>query len=136
MAIEASDKAFLEDLHERLWKSERGKALNTQALVPEEWARVTELIQKYKLAVEMGNSDFGFAIAIHIYDDPLYPGIPPTLLCAVTQRHLPLIGTLGNPDGWNIAWDVFSAITHTRENKQRLKAMGLAAPRGKDYYEY
>jgi hypothetical protein len=138
-------KAWLRALHADIWEPRQYVRWNGQVhtvpevkrkLTWEEWGQVEAILQDDRPLVEMGGTDFGFGVALEIYDDfpATYPGVKPMLvvLLSVNKNHLPGEEVVDLDTGWAL----FSPHTHSAENVKHLREAGRPAPQPKGFYDY
>jgi hypothetical protein len=146
------DLRWLKELNAKLWpdeQCEKGrvttphgpvqiKAEAKRRLKKKEWKRIRKAIIEGKLPVEMVSTSMFGGVGICIYRHPCQPGLDHEVVILITQDHLPGKREPG-PSMGNCsrdAWKKFSKITHTDENKIRLKRYGLREPREASSYDY
>jgi len=135
----ASYDVFLNQLNSEIWEVTRGNQFNitteTRRLTQVEWSSVQRIMREHDIAVEPFNACMGFGCGIRLLEPPLYPGMTPRLLSAVTQVHLP--PTEGRDRvGFDEGWERFREFFDTERNRELLTFCGIRHPRPKSYYEY
>lgn len=135
----------LEKLQEKLWvehydsRSRTKWASETRRLTEEEWADVQTAIRERHLICVPHNACWGFGIGVGFYEQPphVYPGaeVKPVHVLSLTQSHLPLL-TGGKEPRFNEGWEVFSPLTHSKENAALMVEYGFGKPGPKSDYEY
>lgn len=145
---------WLRELETLLWSDEekgiRFKLHAKRELSKDEWSRVCAAIAKHKLIVEMINTNMFGGVGIQLYEHPPVPGVDEAeYLLTLTQDHLPgptrydhLRGEIPEVEEHvpgscrRDAWETFSALADTEQNRRWLKQYGLQPPRDAGYYDY
>lgn len=141
------EMAWLKNLQKSLWKEsstfDRYRTpLENRRLTREEYRRGVEIIRDQKLLCVMGVGVFGFGFSLTVYrvvHDEIYPGVGSEVEClvTVTNKHLPVkLNAYEQSYIKDVGWKLFSKLTHTEENKKRLREYGLPEQKDKSYYEY
>jgi len=142
------DIAWLRILHEELWvKKPSPRAAPT--LTKEEFERVLNCIEKYKLVAEMVSTHMFGGYGMQLYEHELYPGTGPQLLVLISEDNLPvptrydrILGTAQEPpkrkpgSGRDDAWEIFSRYTHSEQNRKWLKEYKLHRSEERVHYDY
>lgn len=131
---------FLSDLHNTIWLHNTSWSKPQRKLTNAEWSRVQELLPS--LVCMMGNSAFGFELALHVYEMPPdvpYPGVTrdkAKALITIAAAHMPWYEEGRIDTRWDRAWKEFSKFTHSAANIAKLKELGMEMPKNKSHYEY
>jgi len=120
-----------------------------EMLTHEELERVLNLVQECKLLTSMFSSNMFGGYGMKVYEHEPFPGTGPVLLLAIAEDHLPpptrlerAAGGARKPKkkvpgcGRDDAWELFSPITHSDQNREWLKGYKMDPPRERGYYDY
>lgn len=107
-----------------------------------EWAAIEKLLSTEGSGYfcQMSNSEFGFQLALAIFQDALFPGVHPDCVFLVRPNIMPGYdddNRKSHPEErWNRMWDVFSKYTHSERNKRILAFYEMEEPKNKVHYAY
>lgn len=133
-------KEKLCELHKNIWEEKYlrrpyGSKLKlmkaydeSRTLTTTEWEYIKEAVEALELPVVMTNTDYGFGVAIQIYDHPECPGAGSELLLAVSQKHF--------EENFNEGWDRFYSLIRTKRNLELIEFCKLPKLMKRSYYEY
>lgn len=147
-----SDLEWLKKLGTKLWppeQCEKGrittphgavqlKAEAKRRLKKKEWKRVQKAIARHELIVEMVGTNMFGGVGIQIYEHPCQPGMDHEHVLMLTQDHLPGKEEPGPSLGACLreAWETFSELSDTEQNRTWLKQYGLKSPRPASSFDY
>lgn len=111
-------------------------------LTTKEWREIENLLETDGSGYfcQMSNSEFGFQLAMAIYKDSAYPGVPPECVFVVEPKIMP--GYIDDnrkcdPETrWEGMWIAFSKHTHSERNARILQFYKMEPPRDKVHYAY
>ncbi len=111
----------------------------------EDVQRIFKLVQDHRMVAMIWSGTFGlsgFHLRVYQYHEEPFPGVGNSteFVALISWEHLP-----DYPDGTDYgtrkkvedqSWELFSAFSHSEENKAMLKSVGAELPRERSYYEY
>ncbi len=144
----ADDLVWLSWLDDDVWLDHPAEGYNRngwsevhRGFTKNEKERVLRIIQERKLIVQVGSGTYGLSgYSVCLRSHPEYPSLPVTYLVHFTDEHW--FGLTHKRDydkrgeRFDEFWTIFSAFSHSEQNKEWLKQYGLDAPRERSYYDY
>lgn len=159
--LSSSHVRWFRNLHSTLWEKTSQDRFGRSATVerdnehvdPEDVLKIFRLTREHRLVTTLGCATFGFTgftLSFYTFQDEPYPGVgcDCEFLMSMSDDHLPWYRTrdkMGYPVYENtekklqLAWELFSAFSHSPENLRMLKGLahkGLRPPMGRGHYVY
>ena len=122
------------DLWTRVTERKMSHAFEKRVMTPEEKEKALGLIRAKCLPCVLGSGPYGNLFLV-VYDHSELPGVPPEIVAIFGDRHFPETAKTTFAT-WLTSWEFFSALSHSKKNREVIAFYGLEAPKGLEYYEY